>query len=232
MNRFIYIWFLLTFPCLIPSALATWLSPDPLLDKYPDINPYAYCSWNPVKYVDPDGKEKIISLVPTAKSTPAIKNAIAAFPENSNVIHVWAHGYNNGIQTYNSQTGKHEMITSPESMNAFLMDQSEIWQNREISDPSIVVLHSCLTGEGKGSIAEKISKGKIFENVIIVAPSKEVVVTDGIEYGPTDKNNLENIGEWKMFLDGKVVNAFSGKTPPVFDNPKQQVERYKNKMNE
>lgn len=214
------------------SAFTSWLSVDPLSDKYPDVSPYAYCSWNPVKYVDPDGREKIISLVPTAKSTPAIKNAIAAFPENSNVIHVWAHGYNNGIQTYNSQTGKHEMITSPESMNAFLMDQSEIWQNREISDPSIVVLHSCLTGEGKGSIAEKISKGKIFENVIIVAPSKEVVVTDGIEYGPTDKNNLENIGEWKMFLDGKVVNAFSGKTPPVFDNPKQQVERYKNKMNE
>ena len=49
MNRFIYIWFLLTFPCLIPSALATWLSPDPLLDKYPHISPYAYCNWNPVK---------------------------------------------------------------------------------------------------------------------------------------------------------------------------------------
>ena len=33
-----------------------WLSVDPLSDKYPDINPYAYCSWNPVKYVDPNGK--------------------------------------------------------------------------------------------------------------------------------------------------------------------------------
>ena len=57
MNRFTYIWFLLTFPCLIPSALATWLSPDPLLDKYPYISPYAYCNWNPMKYTDPDGKE-------------------------------------------------------------------------------------------------------------------------------------------------------------------------------
>ena len=49
MNRFIYIWLLLTFPNLIPSALATWLSPDPLMDKYPHISPYAYCNWNPVK---------------------------------------------------------------------------------------------------------------------------------------------------------------------------------------
>ena len=33
-----------------------WLSVDPLSDKYPTISPYAYCMWNPVKYVDPDGK--------------------------------------------------------------------------------------------------------------------------------------------------------------------------------
>lgn len=34
-----------------------WLSVDPLADKYPNISPYAYCAWNPVKLVDPDGKE-------------------------------------------------------------------------------------------------------------------------------------------------------------------------------
>ena len=62
MNRFIYIVLLLTFPCLIPSALATWLSPDPLLDKYPHISPYAYCNWNPLKYVDPDGRRARLSI--------------------------------------------------------------------------------------------------------------------------------------------------------------------------
>lgn len=34
-----------------------WLSPDPLANKYPNISPYAYCSWNPLRYVDPNGKE-------------------------------------------------------------------------------------------------------------------------------------------------------------------------------
>ena len=34
----------------------TWLSVDPLADKYPNISPYAYCMWNPVNYIDPDGK--------------------------------------------------------------------------------------------------------------------------------------------------------------------------------
>lgn len=39
------------------SLLGIWLSPDPLANKYPNISPYAYCSWNPLKYVDPNGKE-------------------------------------------------------------------------------------------------------------------------------------------------------------------------------
>ena len=35
----------------------TWLSVDPLADKYPNISPYAYCAWNPIKYTDPDGRD-------------------------------------------------------------------------------------------------------------------------------------------------------------------------------
>ena len=34
-----------------------WLSVDPKSDKYPSMSPYAYCAWNPIKLVDPDGKE-------------------------------------------------------------------------------------------------------------------------------------------------------------------------------
>jgi hypothetical protein len=49
---------ILLLACLLcyTSAQAIWLSPDPLLDKYPYISPYAYCNWNPIKYIDPDGK--------------------------------------------------------------------------------------------------------------------------------------------------------------------------------
>ena len=34
-----------------------WLSIDPMSDKYPSISPYSYCAWNPVKLVDPDGRD-------------------------------------------------------------------------------------------------------------------------------------------------------------------------------
>lgn len=39
------------------ELLTCWLSEDPLADKYPNISPYHYCSWNPVKLVDPNGQE-------------------------------------------------------------------------------------------------------------------------------------------------------------------------------
>ena len=36
-----------------------WLSPDPMLDKYPQISPYAYCHWNPMRYIDLDGRDDL-----------------------------------------------------------------------------------------------------------------------------------------------------------------------------
>ena len=38
-----------------------WLSVDPMADKYPSISPYAYCAWNPIKLIDPEGQEAIAS---------------------------------------------------------------------------------------------------------------------------------------------------------------------------
>lgn len=61
------------------ELMTMWLSVDPMADKYPSISPYAYCAWNrptgghehrliksnivnnPVKLVDPDGREIDIS---------------------------------------------------------------------------------------------------------------------------------------------------------------------------
>ncbi len=38
------------------DLMTGWLSVDPMADKYPSLSPYAYCAWNPVKLVDPDGE--------------------------------------------------------------------------------------------------------------------------------------------------------------------------------
>ena len=41
------------------DILTGWLSVDPMADKYPSLSPYNYCAWNPVKLVDPDGRDTI-----------------------------------------------------------------------------------------------------------------------------------------------------------------------------
>jgi RHS repeat-associated protein len=41
------------------DILTSWLSVDPMADKYPNISPYAYCGWNPVRLVDPNGEDII-----------------------------------------------------------------------------------------------------------------------------------------------------------------------------
>ena len=43
---------------LDPTNVA-WLSVDPLFEKYVGMSPYGYCAGNPVKLVDPDGKDYI-----------------------------------------------------------------------------------------------------------------------------------------------------------------------------
>ncbi len=40
------------------ATTGRWMCMDPLAEKYYDVSPYVYCKNNPVKYVDPDGRNK------------------------------------------------------------------------------------------------------------------------------------------------------------------------------
>ena len=45
--------------------MTMWLSVDPMAEKYPRISPYAYCMWNPIKLVDPNGMIVDSNYVPS-----------------------------------------------------------------------------------------------------------------------------------------------------------------------
>ena len=53
-----------------------FLSVDPMSDKHPSISPYAYCMWNPVKLVDPNGMDTIVEI--------DIKKGTVSFCDNPN----------------------------------------------------------------------------------------------------------------------------------------------------
>ena len=56
-----------------------FLSVDPMADKYPNLSPYAYCAWNPVKLVDPKGRE--IWIVSKAGARIKYENGMSVKPE-------------------------------------------------------------------------------------------------------------------------------------------------------
>lgn len=58
------------------ELMTMWLSVDPMSDKYPSISPYAYCAWNPVKLVDPDGREVVILVSGKANNLGSLSHEL------------------------------------------------------------------------------------------------------------------------------------------------------------
>ena len=63
------------------NLLTSWLSVDPMADKYPGISPYNYCAWNPMKLVDPDGETPRIYVEQTG-----VGHAFMTVGEGKNTI--------------------------------------------------------------------------------------------------------------------------------------------------
>ena len=56
------------------SELSMWLSTDPMSDKYPSLSPYNYCADNPVKFIDPNGREIDLSNLSEGEKNIYLKN--------------------------------------------------------------------------------------------------------------------------------------------------------------
>jgi RHS repeat-associated protein len=216
---------------------SVWLSVDPLAEKYPNVGSYVYCVNNPVKFVDPDGREKIIALN-SEKDKTIISGAQNYKDDNS--IHVFAHGSSRGMSVVVG--GKTTTIRTAGQMEEFLSENSETWQNKGEGDQVTLVLHSCRTGQdnpdGSESFAEKISESGEFKDVTVIAPDQrdyfsedgeigiyEAKYADGNgEYKRDGNGNVKNkersdkVGSWRVFKNGKQTGSYSGDWKPK-ENP-------------
>ncbi|MBO4690084.1 MAG: RHS repeat-associated core domain-containing protein, partial [Paludibacteraceae bacterium] len=152
------------------SAFGHWLSVDPLADKYPGISPYAYCAWNPIKYVDPDGREKHNKMDPYSPDINqrdlycAAENFVE--PSTSVDTHIFYFSHGSPDAMYPHKEGE----MNAEGFVQYLEGNSKLWQETKDKSTLTIVLMSCETGQGENSIAQQVSK--LLPEATILAPTE------------------------------------------------------------
>ena len=194
------------------ASSARWNAIDVKCEDVYSWTPYAYCEDSPLINIDPNGLEKI-DLLPNTSSNKSLKNDIYYFSDDPNVINVWVHGLPKGLGI------AYQNIANASDFAAMLGEKSKIWKNHKQGEELTIVLHSCNTSD----FARTLSEDAIFENVLIVAPDKQLQVRDGkingvyqistgvSNYGGKNvKEILKSTGSWQGYKNGRSYNRYSG----------------------
>ena len=204
------------------EVLTGWLSVDPMADKYPNISPYNYCMWNPVKLVDLDGRDTIFSFATnTQNGQQNIDNQkILSFARTEGnilgVTSVAMHGSKDGKNIYMSDaSGSSELRLNPELFIKYIaqlpiFEAPDYKSNVKAGATPIFILYSCNTGGGQNSFAEQLSSKT---SGLVIAPSGSLYVgSQGSCY--IEDSNGENTGVWNVFCNGNLVDSFPGTQHP------------------
>lgn len=99
--------------------VSVWISVDPMMEKYPGLSPYNYCLNNPVKLVDPDGKETEDPSDLNKKTSEKIAPQYAPV-DNKNVKNLSAvsWGETQGIYPTKSMKPKSSDLYNPKNWDA------------------------------------------------------------------------------------------------------------------
>lgn len=206
------------------AEIVVWKGVDKMADKNVTTSLYGYCNSNPIRYIDPLGTDTV-DLLPSPQQdyrSYTLKLDAKYFDDDPNVINVWGHGDQNGIQ-YGDQH-----IQNADKFNEILKEHSDIWKNHKKGSPAIIVLHSCSTAD----FAKIISASDLFRNVLIIGPTENVKVSfyksklikydrkSGYAFykGHYENTKLETVfrsgkvksGIWIGYRNGKYYNSYDG----------------------
>ena len=209
--------------------MTMWLSVDPLADKYPGISPYAYCAWNPVKLVDPNGMDTIFSFA--TNTTDAEYNSdnkeiltwMRTEGDISGMVSISMHGTPQKGYLSVADGIIDKGCTAEEW--ATLIQKSHLpdyKKNQDESKPTIFLLYSCNTGSGENSFGQQLSSEL---KDITIAPEGKVVVNNAT-HSLTNAVSKENLTpqSWNVYRQGRKVTSFTG-SPKEWINNMGGVEK-------
>ena len=238
------------------ELMTMWLSVDPLADKYPSISPYAYCAWNPIKLVDPDGRDvwelnKSGELIwKEASETDIIKASDGSFVEVAEGVLFRSQDGKHG-RNYTKTDNHYGISFNTNENNAFevfefLADHSEVefslFEVREKDNSSSFMLTTSFqeTGDSWGSQQAQVylnngqlsthihshPSGSLQQSFNKDVPSFIGTQVNAYVYCPMGKNIAFEFGGYKRYHSSSDTN-----NTPKFSSSKMTVneneKRYK-----
>ncbi len=204
------------------AALGRWTSVDPLAEKHPESTPYAYCDNSPIRYFDPNGKEKLEILLYSLSLDREVYSEYKDFWDDPNVINLWGYGILDpssrkylGMQ-FERYT---EPTMNPQDFYEFFLSRSNLWKEHIRSAKVVsIVLHSCYSAQ----LAAALSKSPLFKDVTIIGAETAVAVStdkdeETIYNKPKDvyiSSKLTNNGRWNYYKNGKLIERKNGNYKP------------------
>lgn len=151
-----------------------------------NLNPYIYTYQNPIRYIDPNGKQVDVNFFNKTKDSQLYYGGTHIRNLQGNVLQISGHGDSNkGLVV-----GQDIYVGTNKRFNEVLSEKSSEWKNRK--DPMIVILYACLLGKSKdGSNTSSLQDISIGSQDIFVGATKQVMMPKGVRKLLLEKKLME-----------------------------------------
>ena len=201
-------------------------SRDPMFEKYFWMTPYAYCANNPVKYVDPSGRDTL---------NYADSKFLRTQPDISNALIINAHDRTRPpvIQNINWNYDEDLALMSRQYAPtiADCIWSTNVYQNNsEYNYVTPVFLISCQTGETSVpyySFADALDNS--LPNILVIAPIGDVhTKKSSMWLAPKEGESYDCY--WRLVYNGQDIGRIENyevyDIPSLLSNTKRKIELY------
>ncbi len=216
---------------MLTMDIPGFTSQDPKSENSYSESPYVYVSNNPLKYIDPDGREKLNGMGPKDDGDKKVERR--RYIKND-MIHIYSHGSEQGFGFYINPY-REEKIRNVFDLEDFLNEHSRIWQTRQHGEKIYIMLHACHNGEdyidpidgSKRNFAREMSAQFAAQgiDVIIGAPSTTIQLDSQSE--EVRDNITGKMGVWNFYENGEWIysrKGDNGQSPDLLKYDRTKVE--------